>query len=177
MHNDNICIKVFRCGPHPTINWSHLLAFLFLRDPLVSLAGRSAMSAEGSAERAAGREQEWEEEADGEWEERGREMAPVKKPKKGKRKIRDSGEREFIDSRKAKTKDPSKVKRAKSSGTLAALPADLRAPDTEWWYIFLNKHAELHKDSESGIHLPNPRAFNLPQTQTVSDSASPSGFR
>jgi hypothetical protein len=93
-------------------------------------------------------------------------------PKKGKRKIRDSGEREITDSRKAKTKDPSKVKRAKSNGSLAALPADLRGPDTEWWYAFLTKHAELHKDAESGMYTPpksGPRAFNLPKTQTVSD--------
>lgn len=111
------------------------------------------MGAESSEERAAGEEEEWEEEVAGEREERGRERSPVKKPKKGKRKIRDSVEREVMDSRKAKTKDPSKVKRAKSSGTLAGLPADLRGPDTEWWYAFLTKDAELHK--ESGIHLPN----------------------
>jgi hypothetical protein len=115
------------------------------------------MGGEGSEENAAGEELEWEDEVEvvGEREERNREMALVNKPKKGKRKIRDSGEREITDSRKAKTKDPSKVKRAKSNGSLAALPADLRGPDTEWWYAFLTKHAELHKDAESGIHLPN----------------------
>lgn len=116
------------------------------------------MGGEGSEENAAGEELEWEDEVEvvGEREERDREMALVNKPKKGKRKIRDSGEREITDSRKAKTKDPSKVKRAKSNGSLAALPADLRGPDTEWWYAFLTKHAELHKDAESGGSVPVP---------------------
>jgi hypothetical protein len=143
---------------------------------MLSLAGRTAMDAEGSEEKSDGEEQGWEEEWEetvaGE-EERDREMSPVKKPKKGKRKNRDSGERESMDSRKGKTKDPSKVKRAKSSGPLAAVPPDLRGPDTEWWYAFLSKHAELHEGTESGMHLPNPRAFNLPKTHTVSDYCIP----
>ncbi|KAM3385832.1 hypothetical protein ACQJBY_009505 [Aegilops geniculata] len=113
------------------------------------------MGSQGSEEKATGQEQEGLE-GGGRIEERSQKMAPVKKPKKAKRKISDSGETKIDDSSEAKTKDASKVKRTKSGGSLALLPADLRGPDTEWWYVFLSKHAELHKEAESGGRAPVP---------------------
>ncbi|CAM0958235.1 unnamed protein product [Alopecurus aequalis] len=108
------------------------------------------MAAQGSEERATGQEQEGAQGVDGEMEERSPETAPAMKPQKRKRKIRESGE-------KAKTKDSSTVKRAKSS-TLAT-PADLRGPDTEWWHAFLAKHAELHKDAGGSVPSDEEEAF------------------
>ncbi|KAM0839669.1 hypothetical protein ACQ4PT_060164 [Festuca glaucescens] len=79
----------------------------------------------------------------------GRAMATGKKPKKGKRKIRGS--------KKAKTKGPSKVKRAKSRGRLAALPADRRGPDMEWWDAFLSKQDE--SDGSAPVPSDEEEAF------------------
>lgn len=55
-----------------------------------------------------------------------REMPPVKKSKKGKRKSKDG-----------------KLKIVRARGAPPALPPELRALDTEWWYAFLNKQVEL----------------------------------
>lgn len=111
------------------------------------------MGVQGSEEKATGQEQEGLEGGGG----RGQKMAPVKKPKKAKRKVSDSGDTKINDSSEPKTKDASKVKRAKPGGSLAMVPADLRGPDTDWWYVFISKDEELHQGAESGRHLPNPR--------------------
>ncbi|CAM0153224.1 unnamed protein product [Urochloa decumbens] len=55
-------------------------------------------------------------------------MPPMKKSKKGKRKSKESG---------------NKLKVARTRGAPPPLPPELRGLDTEWWYTFLRKHAEL----------------------------------
>lgn len=67
-----------------------------------------------------------------------REMPPVKKSKKGKRKSKDG-----------------KLKIVRARGAPPALPPELRALDTEWWYAFLNKQVEL------GMHTPSSLSLSL----------------
>ncbi|TVU41737.1 hypothetical protein EJB05_15282 [Eragrostis curvula] len=60
-------------------------------------------------------------------------MPPIKKSKKGKRKGKESG----------------KLKASKSRSAPPPLPPELRGLDTEWWYAFLNKHAESGQSAPS----------------------------
>lgn len=77
------------------------------------------------------------------------EMPPTKKAKKGKRKSKDG-----------------KLKIVRTRVAPPPLPPELRALDTEWWYAFLNKQAELSMDtptpicSDSSLSLPAAEAFS-----------------